>query len=94
MKDYGNNPDWYTDAGGSRYHRKPTARRMPTQQEADRHPLYGPGIGHKRIDRLFDGIITAIILTVGTAVAFAMVGMLRTPEPAIEQERDTIECQR
>jgi hypothetical protein len=94
MQDHGNDPNWYISASGDRYHRKATARRLPTQPGEERHPLYGPGIGHKRIDRLFDGIITAIILTTGAALAFAMISMLRAPEPGQSPERDTIECSR
>lgn len=98
MKDYGNDPDWFTDAGGNRYHRKPTAKRMPRQaeagQETERLWLYGPGTGHKRTDKVFDGLITALIIGVCLPIAWAMVGMLRTPEPAIERDTGTIECQR
>lgn len=84
MKDYGNNPDWFTDAGGNRYHGKPTAARMPQQG----------GPRPDKVDRLFDGIYAAIVVGVCIPIAFAMVGMLRSPEPAIEREAGTIECQR
>jgi hypothetical protein len=99
MQDHGNNPDWYISASGDRYHRKATARRIPKQPTEERHPLYGPGTGRtdvlsRKVDRLFDGIITVIVVGVGAAVAVAMLGMLRAPDPALEPERDTIECQR
>jgi len=84
MKDYGDNPDWFTDAGGNFYHQKPTARRMPQQRG---------GRGDK-LDRLFDGIYAAIVVGVCAPIAFAMIGLLRAPEPAIERAPDTIECQR
>lgn len=82
MKDYGNDPDWFTDAGGNRYHRKPTARRMPRQEQPD------------KVDKTFDAIHAAIIVGVCIPVAWAVLGMLRTPEPAIEREPATIECGR
>ena len=94
MKDYGNDPDWFTDAGGNRYHRKATARRLPNQEQPERHWLYGPGIGHKRTDKFFDGMITALVVAVCGTVAWAMLGTLKAPEPAIKQERSTIECGR
>jgi hypothetical protein len=102
MIDHGNDPDWYTSASGDRYHRKPTARRLPQQPE-DPHRqmgwLYGPGTGRtdrisRKVDRLFDGLITAVVIAVGGALAVAMLGMLRAPEPDQRPERGTIECQR
>lgn len=84
MKDYGNDPDWFTDAGGNRYHRKPTAKRMPRQE----------GPREDKVDRLFDGIYAAIVVGVCVPIAFAMIGLLRAPEPAIERAPDTIECGR
>ena len=99
MQDYGNDPDWYISANGDRYHEKPTARRMPTQPGPERHPLLGPGLGKtdplsRKVDRLFDGIITVIIVGVGLTVAIGMLGILRASEPAQTPERDTIECSR
>jgi hypothetical protein len=102
VKDYGNDPDWFTDRNGNRYHQKPTARRLP-EQPTDPYRqmswLYGPGTGKtdrisRKVDKLFDGIITVIVVAVGATVAFGMLGILRAPEPAQTPERDTIECSR
>ena len=102
MQDYGNDPDWFIDRNGNRYNQKPTARRLPEQPD-DPHRqmnwLYGPGTGKtdrisRKVDRLFDGIITALVFSVGVALCVAFLGVLRTPEPAQTPERDTIECPR
>lgn len=56
------NHDWHISANGDKY-----ARRLPRQPE-ERHVLLGPGIGHKRVDRLFDGLITGLLIAVGVAM--------------------------
>ena len=87
-----NNHDWHMDASGNKY-----ARRLPTQPD-ERHYLYGPGTGKsdtssRRTDRIFDGLITITLLTLGIAVAVGMLGMLKSPQPA-QPDRSTIECSR
>jgi len=102
MQDHGNDPNWYINASGDRYHRKPTARRLPQQPEDPYRQmgwLYGPGTGRtdrisRKVDKLFDGIITVIVVGVGAAVALGMLSMLKSPEPDQRPERGTIECQR
>lgn len=75
MNDYGNDPNWFIDANGNRYQRKATASVFPRQQTFDdRHPLLGPGIGHRRTDKIFDGIAAALILAVGITMT---VGFLK-----------------
>lgn len=76
MIDHGNRSDWYMDVSGNRYHRKPTAAQTPPDT----------------VDRVFDSVYYAIVIGVSVVTAWAMVGMLRAPEPAIERGPGTIEC--
>ncbi len=87
-----NNHDWHISANGDKY-----ARRLPTQPD-ERHYLYGPGTSKsdrssRRTDRIFDGLATIVLLSLGIAVTVGMLGMLKSPEPA-QLDRSTIECSR
>ena len=72
-----NHDEWLHDASGNPYARRPTARQLPTQPSGDndRHRLLGPGIGHRRTDKFFDGIIVAILFAVGISMTVGLLSM-------------------
>ena len=80
------NPDeWLHDESGNPY-----AKRLPTQPSGDneRHRLLGPGIGHRRTDKFFDGIIVAILFALGISLTVGLLSMQPdakgdTPAPAV-----------
>ena len=82
MQDFGNDPNWYIDANGNRYQRKATASVFPRQHASDdRHPLLGPGTGHRRTDNFFDGIAAALILAVGITMTVGFLKYTDQPQP-------------
>jgi hypothetical protein len=86
MKDYGNDPNWQIDANGHKY-----ARKLPTQPD-ERFYLYGPGSGHRRTDRVFDGLITAVVVGFCVAATVALLGVLRSgdTQPVKSDVRTTV----
>lgn len=73
---------WHIDASGNAY-----AMKTPAEQ---RHPLLGPGIGDRRIDRLFDGIGTIIIAALGIALTVGMLKVVDSPSPTTPTRPDTV----
>lgn len=82
MKDWGNDPDWFIDASGNRYHRKPQIDQTANgNRRQPRHYLYGAGTGgtdrtSRMVDKFFDGLITVTLLAVGIFAMVALFGML------------------
>lgn len=83
-----NNHGWHMDASGNKY-----ARRLPSQP-AGRHELYGPGIGHKRTDKLFDGLITGLIIAVGVAMTAGLLTMTSPDKQPARPNTGSAVCDR
>jgi hypothetical protein len=84
-----NPEEWFHDSSG-----RPYARRLPSQPVQGRHELFGPGIGHKRTDKLFDGLITGLIIAVGVAMTAGLLTMTSPDKQPARPDTGSAVCDR